>query len=185
MPDINPLIANLDGGSGEGVARTRVLEGDPAAAKNAAVSMVAKDPSNNLSLLNTDANGNLQVTSSGAGICKGGLLTKTPGNTSRTQIGADFALVAGKALADLEFFLSCFRSTIFEIIIVDDPAGTPAETTIIEAVLTEGSNKVEGKHSCLDDIDTTGMTDPVLRVMGQNLNVASDFRGRTTIKEET
>lgn len=183
MADINPLFSNLDDGSGAGVARRKVLEGDAAAAKNAAASLVAKDASGNLIYLRTDANGNLFTTQSGAGLCKGGHLGVTTGSTSRTQMGSDFALVAGKALSDLEWNFSCYRSTDFEIVVVDDPAGTPVETPVMDALCSEGDTQANGSMSCMDDIDTTGMTAPVLRVYATNLNVASDTRGRVTIKE--
>jgi len=183
MTDSNPLFANLDDGAGNGVARAKVLEGDAPAAKNAAPSLVAKDASGNLIYLRTDANGNLQITNSGAGACKGGRLAKTAGSTSRTQVGADIALVAGKALADIEWSVNNFRSTIYEIVIVDDPAGTPVETPVVDILCGEGDFQDTGTMSCLDDLDTTGMTSPVMRLYGTNLNKASDFRGRVTVKE--
>lgn len=183
MADTNPLFHNLDDGTGAGVARAKVLEGDAAAAKNAAPSLVAKDNSGNLIYLRTDASGNLQVTQEGGGVCKGGRLAKTTGNTSRTQVGADITLVAGKTLSNLEWSLANFRSTIYEIVVVDDPAGTPAETAVVDVLCGEGDYQDTGKLICMDDIDTTGMTDPVLRLYGTNLNKASDFRGTVKIQE--
>ena len=183
MADQIPLFYNLDDGSDGGVARRKVLEGDAAAAKNAAASLVAKDSNGDLIYLRTDASGNLLTSNEGAANCVGGHLAVTAGNTSRTQVGCDAALIAGKALSSLEWSLSNFRSTIYEIVIVDDPAGTPVETPILDVICAEGDMTDFGRMICLEDISTTGMTDPVLRVYGTNKNVASDFRGRVTVQE--
>lgn len=184
MTDSNPLFSSLDDGAGGGVALHKVLEGDAAAAKNASPALVAKDESGNLIYLKVNALGQLSTTSDTvSGNCKGGHLTKTAGSTSRTQVGADISLVAGKALSSLEWAFYNYRSTEYEIIIVDDPAGTPVETTVMEALCSEGSASAIGRQVCLDDIDTTGMTTPVMRVFGTNLNKASDFRARVTVQE--
>jgi len=183
MSDKTPLFYNLDDGTENGVARRKVLEGDAAAAKNAAASLVAKDNSGNLIYLRTDASGNLLVSNEGSANCIGGHLALTAGSTSRTQVGSDFALTAGKALSSLEWSFANFRSTTYEIVVIDDPAGTPVETPVMDIICGEGDFQESGRMICMDDIATTGMTDPVLRVYGQNKNVASDFRGRITVQE--
>lgn len=184
MTDANPLFRNLDDGTGDGVARAKVLEGDAALAKNAAASLVAKDENGDLIYLRVNALGQLSTTSDTvSGACKGGHFAKTAGSTSRTQIGSDIALVAGKELSNLEWAFFNYRSTEYEIIIVDDPAGTPTEHTVLEALCSPGSVSSVGRQICLDDIDTTGFTNPVMRIFGTNLNKASDFRARVTVQE--
>lgn len=184
MADKRPVFSNLEDATGEGFALAKVLEGDASASKNAAPSLVAKDANGDLVYLQLNNSGSLSVTLDGGNtVCKGGHLTKTSGSQSRTQVGADISLVAGKALSNLEWSLSNFRSTIYEIVIIDDPAGTPVEHAVVDVICGEGDFQDTGKFICMDDIDTTGYTAPVLRLYGTNLNATSDFRGTVKIQE--
>ena len=84
---------------------------------------------------------------------------------------------------DLFFNVSNFRDTIYEIELIDDPAGTPSVVQSVEVICGPGSYTENGRMHCFE-FDTTGLTTPVLRLSGTNLNKESDFRGSINITED-
>ena len=182
MADVRESFPTLEGSSGEGLPLAKVAEGD-AIGGNALTALVAKDNSGNLAYLQQDASGAIFVTTDGAGTCKSAT-TETPvgGSGSKTQV-AEIALTVSKIHRKLEWSVANFRDTIYTIEVIDDPAGTPAIVKTHTVLVGPGSFNSNGKLDCFE-FDTTGLTDPVLRLSGQNLNSVSDFRGTIAITED-
>lgn len=184
MADTNPIFRSLDDGSGVGIALSKVLEGDAAAAKNASPALVAKDDSGDLIYLRTDSAGNLLISSDGAGICNRAGTDGTPvaGSTSKTTV-VDISLTVAKVYRKLEWSVTNRRDTLYEIELIDDPAGTPSVVQSLEIIVGSGQYTDSGEQHCFE-FDTTGLTAPVLRLSGTNFNNASDFRGAIAITED-
>jgi len=182
MADVRESFGTLEGSSGEGLVLAKVLEGD-AIGGNAATMLVAKDNSGDLKYLEVDASGALSVTMDGAGTCKSATVeTPVAGSASKTTL-ADVTLTVAKIYRKLEWSVCNFRDTIYTMEVIDDPAGTPAIVKTHTVIVGPGDYTDSGELHCFE-FDTTGLTDPVLRLSGQNLNSTSDFRGTIAITED-
>lgn len=180
MADIRTAFVTLEDSGGAGVPLHRVLEGDAAAAKNASPGLVAKKADGNLAYLLLDAAGNLSVTLDGGGTAKKARNTAA-GSTSLTTV-ADLALTAGATYRGLSWVVSCFRDAIYEIVLINDPAGTSTETILADVLV--GAGDVSDSGALKEISFTAGATAPVLRLRAKNTNVASDFRGTITTTED-
>lgn len=184
MSDVRSSFPSLEGSAGEGLPLHKVLEGDASAAKNASAGLVAKRQSDGtLQYINLDDAGNMLVVTDGAGLCKQAA-TATPigGSNSKTTV-CEIALTIGKQHRNLEWGVTNFRDTIYEIEVIDDPLGTPSIALNHTVLCGPGDMTDTGKLHCFE-FDTTGMTAPVLRLSGTNLNSTSDFRGTIAITED-
>jgi len=181
MADIRESFPTLeDSGSGAGLPLHKVLEGDASAAKNASAGLVAKKASDGtLIYLRTDDAGNLLTTQDGGGTQVKNRGTAA-GNTSFTTV-AEITLTADANYKGLDWVCSCFRDAIFEIVLIDDPAGTPTEEILADVICGPGDFTDSGS---LDIRFTAGPTDPVLRVRAKNLNTTSDFRASVASTED-
>ena len=179
-----PGLEDIDSGN-VGVAKSQAVEGDTITGRNFDGSLVAKRVSDDtLRFLQLDDAGTLAVTFDGAGTClrEGTDGTPVGGATSKTQV-AEITLTAGKTYRKLEWSVCNFRDTIYTIEVIDDPGGIPTIQEVHEVIVGPGSFTSSGKLECFE-FDTTGYTSPVLRLYGENLNNASDFRGTIAITED-
>jgi len=179
-----PTLEDVDSGNA-GAAISQAVETDPIAGRNFSGSMVAKRASDDtLRFLQLDDAGNLVVTLDGAGICKSGGTDGTPvaGSTSKTTLD-DITLTAAKTYRNLEWSVCNLRDTVYTFDVIDDPAGTPVIVKTHEVIVGSGDFTDSGELHCFE-FDTTGLTDPVLRMSGTNFQNASDFRGTFSITED-
>lgn len=178
MADVRSVFVNLeDSSSKAGLPLHKALEGEAIAAKNAQGALVAKDPSGNFKYLETDANGNLTVI---AGYDYAALSDHgtNAGNAAFQDI-ATITLTADKEYKSLEWLVSSFRDTVFQLVQIDDAT----ETVLIDGIrvgnaLLTNSGKLEGLEFTAG---STGTQELVLR--GKNLNATSTMDGVITIKE--
>lgn len=180
MADVRESFPTLeDSGTGAGLPLHKVLEGDASAAKNASAGLVATRADGSLRYLRVDDAGNLQITLDAGGTRVKDRGTAT-GNTSFTTV-AEITLTASAAYNGLDWVCSCFRDAVFEIVLIDDPNGTPTEEILADVLCGPGDFTDSGK---LDLRFTAGSTDPVLRVRAKNLNTTSDFRASIATTED-
>ena len=180
MADVRESFPTTENGSGVGVPLSSVQEGDASAGKNAAPGLVAKDNTGDLVYLSTNAAGSLNIAISDGSVSKSSRGT-VAGNTSMTTV-CSIALTAGATYHGLSWVTSCFRDAIYEIVAIDDPAGTPIETILADVLVGSGDFTDSGR---LDDVSfVAGATAPVLRLRAKNLNTTSDFRGSISIRED-
>lgn len=180
MTDIRASHPTLeDSSTGAGLPLHKVLEGDAAASKNASAALVAKDPTNNLIYLATDASGRLKITGeattanlSGTGV--------VAGNAAFTTI-ATITLQNSKVYEDIAVVVGCFRDTEYEIAWND--ATGPTETVIARGLLTGA-----GQLSLASHLNSLSFTSAVagaqtLYVKGKNMNVVSEMKATISVKE--
>lgn len=181
MTDLRTSFPILEDSSTQaGLPLHKVLEGDAAAAKNALAGLVAKDAAGNLRYLNLDDAGNLAITLDGVGIPK---KARSAANGSASNVTiADISLTPNAVHRGLSWVVSCFRDAIFEIVLINDPAGTPTESILADILVGTGDTTDSG---ALKEISfTAGATAPVLRVRAKNANALSDFRATITTTED-
>lgn len=184
MADKRESFPSLEDATGAGVPLAKVEETDAAAGKNASAALVAKRASDgSLRYLQLDDAGNLQATLEGGGVCKRAGTDGTPvaGSASKTTV-AEIALTVAKTYRKLEWAVCNFRDTVYEIELIDDPNGTPSIVQSLAVIVGPGDYTSSDLSHCFE-FDTTGMTEPTLRLSGTNLNATSDFRGQIAIEE--
>lgn len=180
MADVRESFPTLeDSGTGAGLPLHKVLEGDASAAKNASAGLVAKKGDGTLRYLQVDDAGNLKVTTDGGGTQVKDRGTAS-GNTSLVTV-AEITLTADANYVGLDWVCSCFRDALFEIVLIDDPSGTPTEEILADVLCGPGDFTDSGT---LNLRFTAGSTDPVLRVRAKNFNTTSDFRASISTTED-
>lgn len=183
MADLRESFPILeDDGTGAGEAPISRVEGEAAAAKEGLIGFSFKDSSGNVVLPQLDSQGRVVVTDlsaeeEGTCISGNGLLA---GSTSEGTV-VELSLTASKVYNRVDFIASCFRDTIWRVVYVDDPNGTPAETELSSFVTGPGQFSLAHKMDCLEF--TAPSTDPVLRLVAKNLNSTSDMRGTLAVLE--
>jgi hypothetical protein len=186
MADVRESFPTLeDSATGAGQPLHKVLEADASAAKNASAGLVAvRDSDNSLRYLRMSDSGALLISQATPGICKRAGTDGTPvsGSASKTQV-AEISLTVAKKHKDLYWNVSNFRDTVYTIELIDDPSGSPVVIQALEIIVGPGDFNDNGRQECFE-FDTTGLTSPVLRLSGKNLNTPSDFRGSITIFEQ-
>jgi hypothetical protein len=175
-----PILEDIDDANKVGVPLSQAVEGDPIAGRDFAGMLTAKDASDNLRFPKVNSQNELIVdTDSGEMACVTGNAKVTGGTSEQTIV--DVTLVAGRTYRQISWIVACIRQAEFRIVHVDDPAGTPAETELGTLLVGPGDYTDSGEDSCLEF--TAGATDPVLRVVGTNKDVASDLRAKISALE--
>lgn len=165
-----------------GVPLHRALENDAAAGKNAHPALVYKDPSGNLRYGKVNATGEVVVSLETAEVANLSDEGGVSGTTSFQTI-ASITLQNDYVYKKIGFMGSCFRDAIFELVQIDDSAGTPVET--VHQTFRVGA----GLYNFAREIDnlefTAGSTGVcVLRLRAKQLqNVPSDIDGSVNATE--
>lgn len=184
MADLRTSFPTLeDSATQAGAPLHKVLEGDAAAAKNASAGLVAKKASDGtLIYLKTDDAGAVYVTLDANGTLKRARGKVTPAAANTVTTVCDIALTADAVYKGLSWITSCFRDSVFEIVHINDPAGTPTETILADVLV--GSGDLTDSGSLKEFTFTAGDTAPILRLRGFNTQVVSDLRGSITTLED-
>ena len=183
MADVKEPFSTLDDGSGVGVTLAKRVEGDAAASENGAIGFAFKDSSGNVVLPALDAAGNLPVAfmDKPKKSAKGELAA---GSLSLVLVtGASVVLTANKVYTNLALMVSCRSDSLFQLVHVDDSAGTPVETVVAEALVGAGQYSF---HALLPDfvLDTTGGTGVILlEVKAKNFALLNSLRASFSCAE--
>ena len=181
MADVRESFATLeDSGTGAGLPLHKVLEGDAAAAKNASAGLVAKDNSNNLIYLRTDASGNLLTKPAAEYAC----LTDAAEATGSLTV-VDVCTITATVNKVYRVFASgsCYRHATFTVVAIADVGGSPVSTELGYFKCGPGEFTSELNLSCIEwTAGGTGVQNIVLRAKNDFL-VASDFDGVLTAQE--
>jgi len=163
-----------------GVPLHKVLEGDTPAAKNALPSLSFKDSAGNLVYPQLDNSGALPVTLEGSKVCKSER-GEVVGSASFVDI-ATIVLTNGATYEDLDWVVSCFRDSHFQIVTVYDVGGADTETVLADMLVGAGSFTHAGKLKC-EAFTAPGSLVNVIKLKAKNMNALSDMRGSFTIGE--
>lgn len=163
-----------------GLALHKVLQGDAQASKNALAALSFKDGAGNLRYPKVDAQDRVLVSSnagdeaclSARGELVGGSLV------SADVTGATITLVADLSYEEIGVVVSCTRDTLFQLVQLDDVT----ETILADIMLEAGESTFGIQLHCL--AFTAGSTGTqTLRIVGINLDTASDMRATLTVSE--
>lgn len=181
MADVRESFPSLEDGSNVGQVLRAAVEGDTVAAKNGSIAFAFKKVSDNTATFGrVDDAGNLLVTTDGGGTSKRAR-GKVTGSLTNTTV-CEISLTAGATYRGLDWVVSCFRDAVFELVAIDDPAGTPTEVILADVLVGAGDFTDSGRLA--DVIFVAGATSPVLRLRALNLNALSDLRGAITTRED-
>lgn len=163
-----------------GLPLHKAVEGDAAAGLNAHPSFIAKDPSNNLIYLKTNAAGELIVdTEAVSGTCKKANGELATGSATLDFVtGCEITLTANKVISEVGFLVSCQRDALFQVIWLNN--ATP--TLLGEIVVGAGAYTFSQELHCLSF--TAGSTLPQkLQLKAKNFNALASLRGSLTCIE--
>lgn len=181
MADLRISFPTLeDAATQAGLPLHKVLEGDSLTSKNAHAVFTAKNDAGQAKYLLQNDAGETLVSIDGTFV---GLSDKgqASGNASVTTI-FDLPLQNDYVYKNISFLCSCFRDAEFEIVQIDDSAGTPVETSHFEPLTTPGDNNIS--HNAPSFTFTAGSTGVcIIRVRAKNINALSDFRASLSIQE--
>jgi hypothetical protein len=166
LAEVFRVIADDTTGEGEPlISRT---EGEVAAAKAGSIGFAFKDSSGNVILPQLDSLGRLPTTEV-AGTCKYQHGELAAGSSTTVKVtGAEIALTAGKVYTNIGFTASCLRTSIFELVHIDDEGVTDTEVVLEEIIVGPGAFFACCQLNCRE-IDTTGGTGViVLTVRAKN-----------------
>lgn len=176
MADLRESFAILeDDSTGAGEALISRIEGEASAAKEGLIAFSFKDDSGNVILPALNASGQLPVITTASISCVTGT-AKVSGSASEVTV-LDVSVTVAKDITEIEVLASCFRDTIWRLVHVDDPAGTPTETELGLFVSGSGQFSIDFAHKCMKVAGAASVTAPVLRLLGTNENKLSDMRG--------
>jgi hypothetical protein len=181
MADVRESFPSLEDGSQVGQVLRQVQEGDTVASKNGSLAFGFKKVSDNTATFGRiDDSGNLLVTMDGGGTSKRAR-GKVTGSLTNVTV-CEISLTAGATYRGLDWAVSCFRDAVFEMAAINDPAGTPTEVILADALVGSGDYTDSGRLA--DIVFVAGATSPVLRLRALNLNATSDLRGAITTRED-
>jgi len=194
-------------GTGAGVSLGSRVEGDASAAIAGAISFAFKDNSGNVILPALSATGQIvtngltdaQLRATAvpvSGPLTDAQLRATPvpvtfgtvtgnGKRARGTVGGSLTLVTVATLAlavsqtyeNLDFVISCFRDSRFQVILNDNGA----ESIIVEGCLTPGCSSFHGQLSEAEFVTgATGTQSIIIKAL--NLNSLSDFYASVSVK---
>jgi hypothetical protein len=161
--------------SGTGVGWSLAAQGDAAASRNMAAVMVAKDPSNDLQLLKTDAGGALITTSEGLFnyLDNAGEVAGASGYSTVATV----TLVASKTFSQPNLSVSCNRSALFQLMWNNNGSNV----LLAEALV--GSGQYTFAHSFPQIARTAGTGTQTLFVQGKCLETLSDLHAEVSVQQ--
>ena len=160
MADIAEVFNILaDSSTGAGEAAISRIEGEASAGIAGLVGFSFKDFSGNVVLPQLDAQGRLPVTEdAAAGACFNAHGELAAGSATMAKVtGAELAVTAGNVYHTISATGCCLRSSLFEVVHIDDEGVTDVETVLEEFIVGPGQFSFQTKLHCLE-IDTTGGT---------------------------
>jgi hypothetical protein len=189
MSDPKEVFPILDAGSGVGASPSQAVDATTAAAALLGlVGFAFKDSTGKVVLPQLTALGQINVlTEIGQGankMAKGELAAGSAGSIVDVT-GASITLSLAKKYKELGFVVSCRTDALFQIVHVNDSAGTPVETVMCEAQVGPGAFSFNGvlKSFLLDTTADTGI--PLLKVKAKNFEVPSSLRATICVFETT
>ena len=183
MVDEAELFNILDNG-GAGSAPKQMQEGDSPASANGLIGFSFKDSSGNVVLPQLSADGKVPVTSDATGTCYYANGELAAGSLTLADItNANATLVLEKSYSKIGAIGSCLHASLFQIVHVDDAAGTPVETVLGEFIVGPGAYSFCCELECfiLSTVGNTGQQD--LKLKGQNFRKLSSMRGSVSALE--
>jgi hypothetical protein len=178
-----------DSTSGEGEPAISRIEGEVAAGIAGLIGFAFKDSSGNVVLPQLDSQGRLPITSDAvAGDCFNNHGELAAGSATLAKVtGAEITLTAGKEYHKISATGSCLRTSLFEIVHIDDEGVTDTETVLEEFIVGPGQFTFQTDLDCLE-LDTTGGTGTiVLTLRAKNFantpTALSSLRGTITALE--
>jgi hypothetical protein len=184
MADVKEPFSTLDNGSGVGVTLRQIQAGDSTASKNGLLAFGFKDGSGNAVLPVLDGAGSVPVAFMDKPILfSTGELAAGSVGTLADVTGAEVTLTAAKIYSDLSCLVSCRSDSLFQVVHVDDSAGTPVEVVLAECVVGAGqySFNMELKSFKLDTTGGTGVI--LLKVKAKNFELANSLRASIGVAE--
>lgn len=173
-----PILENTSDNSG--VPLHKALQGETIVGKNALAGLVARNVADQFRYLKVNSDDELIVDTESDEVAYLTGTAKVVGGTTE-QIVLDIDLVPGREYRQIGWIVSNLRDTEYRILHVDDPTGTPVEVELATLLVGPGDFTDSGELEGLTF--TAPATDPVLRLVGTNKDVASALRGTLSVKE--
>jgi len=164
MADVNEVFNILaDSSTGAGEAAISRIEGEASAAIAGLIGFSFKDSSGNVILPQLDAQGRLPVTQDAvAGTCYSEHGELAAGSLTTVKVtGAEIALTAAKVYTAINVSGCCLRTSLFELVHIDDEGVTDTEVVLEEFIVGPGQFTYQADMDCLE-IDTTGGTGTIV-----------------------
>ena len=160
MADVNEVFNILaDSTTGAGEAAISRIEGEASAAIAGLIGFSFKDSSGNVVLPQLDAQGRLPVTEeAAAGDCFHNRGELAAGSATIAKVtGAEIAATAGKTYHNISATGCCLRTSLFEVVHIDDEGVGDTEVILTEFIVGPGQFSFQEDLNCLE-VDTTGGT---------------------------
>ena len=181
MADVREVFNILaDSSTGAGEAAIARVEGEAAAGINGLIGFSFKSSTGNVILPQLTSTGAIVVQTegqAGTALNSRGLLT----GTATLAAVTDLTLTGTKVYGRISAVVCCLREALFQIVHIDDSAGTPVETILEEMIVGAGQYSFQASLPDLE-LDTTGGTGVILlELRAKNFTGApsalSDLRG--------
>jgi hypothetical protein len=189
MADVNEVFNILaDSSTGAGEAAISRTEGEVAAAIAGLIGFAFKDSSGNVVLPSLDAQGRIPVTDT-TGICHNAHGELAAGSATLAKVtGAEITLDAGKVYSNISVTGSCLRTSLFEVVHIDDEGVTDTEVVLEEFIVGPGQFSFQTSLDCLQ-LDTTGGTGTIVLTLraknfGSTPSALSSLRGTVACLEK-
>lgn len=183
LREVFPILADSVTGAGEpAISR---IEGEASAAIEGLIGFSFKDSSGNVILPQLTSEGKVPVDTEGfGGTCKSDYGTNAGSGTAVDIATLDETVISLSQVYDrFEVMGSCLRSTLWQVVHIDDANGTPAEAVLLAFRTGPGQFSFCCKMECLE-LDTTGGTgDQNIVLRGQNLSGNSTMDGAIACRE--
>lgn len=129
----------------------------------------------------------MSVTVSGSGGSDDSIPKSNAGENSGSLAYVDLATISGVAVGKKYYAFSvavaCQNEALFEIVYVDDAAGTPAITILAAFMTTSGESSVATTLDNLIKSIATGTGTQVIKLRAKNLFKASSLYGSLSVRE--
>jgi len=181
-----PILENIENEKGEVVHRLnegdRPVADDLTTKKNGLIGFSFKDKDGRVVLPQLNNEGAITV-SFDAGTTIRGRGADVDGDKAAKMVLVDLTLTADRTYSKLSAQGSCFRDTEFEVVLIDDSAGSPVET-LLEEFLTGPGQFTTKSGLEIDEFNTTGFSGVVkLQLRAINLNRESKTIGSMSVNE--
>lgn len=164
MADASEIFNILaDSSTGAGEAAISRIEGEASAAIAGLIGFAFKDSSGDVILPSLDAQGRLPVVSDSlAGTCFSEHGELAAGSLTTVKVtGAEIALTVAKTYTNINVSGSCLRTSLFELVHIDDEGVTDTEVILEEFIVGPGQFTYQADMACLE-VDTTGGTGTIV-----------------------